>query len=93
MLWESKNGAFDEAAHARADEAARAESAQAAILTRSVAPSAAFPSPDSPGVATIISDASGDIAGGDAGCGGFVLHPLAPGLAFTMSESLNSHSN
>ena len=51
-----------------------------------LATTAAFPSPDSPGVATIISDASGDIAGGDAGCGGFVLHPLAPGLAFTMSE-------
>ena len=28
---EEENGAFDEAAHARADEAARAESAQAAI--------------------------------------------------------------
>ena len=40
---EEENGAFDEAAHARADEAARAESAQAAILTRPVAPSAAFP--------------------------------------------------
>ena len=40
---EEDNGAIDEAAHARADEAARAESAQAAILTRPVAPSAAVP--------------------------------------------------
>jgi hypothetical protein len=40
------------------------------------------PSPGSESILTVVSDASGDVASGDAGFGGFAFHPAAPGTAF-----------
>ena len=51
-----------------------------------LAAAARFPAPGSPGVATSVTDASGDVYGGDAGAGGYTFIPSAPKRAFVVSE-------
>ena len=50
-----------------------------------LASSELFPPPGAAGVATVVGDASGDVAGGDAGFGGVTYLPDAPGIAFVTS--------
>ena len=52
-----------------------------------LAVASSFPAPGSPGLAVVVGDASGDIAGGDAGLGGVTYLPDAPGVAFVTSAA------
>ena len=45
-----------------------------------------FPAPGSSGVATVVSDASGDVYKGDAGVGGYSFLPSYPRRAYVVSE-------
>jgi hypothetical protein len=51
-----------------------------------LAPARRFQSPGDDGVLTVTGDASGDIAGGDAGTGGFAFHPSQPLTIYVVSE-------
>ena len=52
-----------------------------------LATAALFPPVGSRGLALVVSDASGDVASGDAGFGGWVWLPGAPGFAFVVCEA------
>eukprot|EP00966_Prymnesium_polylepis_P050259 1163502-Prymnesium_polylepis.1 len=63
--------------------------AQGVLLENAGVPLAAaarFPAPGSAGVATTVSDASGDVYKGDAGVGGYTFIPSQPRRAFVVSE-------
>jgi hypothetical protein len=47
--------------------------------------SLSFPAPGSDGILVVVSDASGDVAGGDVGAGGYAFHPAFPSSVFIAS--------